>query len=245
MRLRLGTQINHLVKDGNLRTGSSVQLNQIIIVLGLALIAEGCELIGNPVSAQKTSGPSSSSGDQPGRVNASLQSFGTSSVHGGMVGNQNMSVAFVHSPEINQSHDTSSSRNYGSGRMQASATLDQKLHSLIWAVILAPPQSAYQQPSLTYSNRGSFARNEAPPRIVPITALNPYHGRWTLKARAMTKGELSHYNNTRGDGKVFSFDLLDCDGGEIRATCFNQVADQFYNQIEAGRIYFLPPALGW
>jgi replication factor A1 len=88
---------------------------RIIIVLELALIAEGCELIGNPVSAQKSSGPSSSSGDQPGRVNASLRSFGTSSVHGGMVGNQTMSVAFAHSPEINQSHDTSS-RNYGSGR---------------------------------------------------------------------------------------------------------------------------------
>jgi replication factor A1 len=55
----------------------------------------------------------------------------------------------------------------------------------------------------------------------------------------MTKAELGHYNNTRGDDKVFSFDLLDCDGGEIRATCSNQVADQFYNQIEAGRIYLI------
>ena len=90
-----------------------------------------------------------------------------------------------------------------------------------------------------YSNRGSVARNEAPPRIAPITALIPYHGRWTIKARAMTKAELGHYNNTRGDDKVFSFDLLDCDGGEIRATCSNQVADQFYNQIEAGRIYLI------
>jgi len=102
-----------------------------------------------------------------------------------------------------------------------------------------PPQSAYHQPSLMYSNRGSVARNEAPPRIAPITALIPYHGRWTIKARAMTKAELGHYNNTRGDDKVFSFDLLDCDGGEIRATCSNQVADQFYNQIEAGRIYLI------
>jgi len=90
-----------------------------------------------------------------------------------------------------------------------------------------------------YSNRGSVARNEAPPRIVPITALNPYHGRWTIKARAMTKGELRHYNNTRGDSKVLSSDPLDCDGGEIRATCSNQVADQFYIQIEAGRIYLI------
>ena len=27
------------------------------------------------------------------------------------------------------------------------------------------------------------------------------------------------------DGKVFSFDLLDFDGGEIRITCFKVVAD--------------------
>ncbi|CBI37456.3 unnamed protein product, partial [Vitis vinifera] len=53
------------------------------------------------------------------------------------------------------------------------------------------------------------------------------------------KGELRHYNNPRGDGKVFSFDLLDSDGGEIRVTCFNAVADQFYNQIETGKVYLI------
>lgn len=53
------------------------------------------------------------------------------------------------------------------------------------------------------------------------------------------KGELRHYNNPRGDGKVFSFDLLDSEGGEIRVTCFNAVADQFYHQIEPGKIYMV------
>lgn len=101
------------------------------------------------------------------------------------------------------------------------------------------PQPAYQQQPPLYTNRGPVARNEAPARIIPIAALNPYQGRWTLKARVTAKGELKHYNNPRGDGKVFSFDLLDSDGGEIRATCFNAVADQFYNQIEAGKVYLI------
>lgn len=101
------------------------------------------------------------------------------------------------------------------------------------------PQPSYQQPPPMYMNRGPIAKNEAPPRIIPIAALNPYQNRWTVKARVTAKGELRHYNNPRGDGKVFSFDLLDSDGGEIRVTCFNAVADQFYNQIETSKVYLI------
>ncbi|XP_008784586.2 replication protein A 70 kDa DNA-binding subunit A-like [Phoenix dactylifera] len=102
-----------------------------------------------------------------------------------------------------------------------------------------PVQPTYQQPPPLYTNRGPIAKNEAPARIIPIAALNPYQGRWTIKARVTAKGELRRYNNPRGEGKVFSFDLLDCDGGEIRVTCFNLVADQFYDQIEVGRVYLI------
>ncbi|CAA0820448.1 Replication protein A 70 kDa DNA-binding subunit C [Striga hermonthica] len=102
-----------------------------------------------------------------------------------------------------------------------------------------PLQSLYQQPPQMYANTGLMAKNEAPARIIPIAALNIYQGRWTIKARVTSKGELRHYNNHRGDGKVFSFDLLDSDGGEIRVTCFNSVADQFYDQIEPGRVYMI------
>ncbi|KAM7264105.1 hypothetical protein ACFE04_001788 [Oxalis oulophora] len=104
-----------------------------------------------------------------------------------------------------------------------------------------PPQRGYQQQQRPpmYGGRGPIARNEAPPSIIPISALNPYQGRWTIKARVTAKSELRLYNNARGDGKIFSFDLLDHDGGEIRVTCFNAVADQFYNQIECGRVYMI------
>ncbi|MCO5569497.1 hypothetical protein L7F22_023210 [Adiantum nelumboides] len=102
-----------------------------------------------------------------------------------------------------------------------------------------PVTAPSYQPAPAYSNRGPIMKNEAPARIVPIAALNPYHGRWTIKARVTAKGDLHRFNNARGEGKVFHFDLLDAEGGEIRVTCFNNIADQFYEQIEVGKVYML------
>ncbi|RLN08033.1 replication protein A 70 kDa DNA-binding subunit A [Panicum miliaceum] len=62
-------------------------------------------------------------------------------------------------------------------------------------------------------------------------------GRWAIKARVTAKGEIRRYHNAKGDGKVFSFDLLDSDGGEIRATCFNALVDRFYEAVEVGKVY--------
>ncbi|XP_010261943.1 PREDICTED: replication protein A 70 kDa DNA-binding subunit A isoform X2 [Nelumbo nucifera] len=99
-------------------------------------------------------------------------------------------------------------------------------------------QPPYRPPP-NYKNHGPIAKNDAPARIIPISALNPYQGRWAIKARVTAKGDLRRYNNAKGDGKVFSFDLLDSDGGEIRVTCFNAVVDRFYDAIEVGKVYLI------
>ncbi|XP_052200030.1 replication protein A 70 kDa DNA-binding subunit A [Diospyros lotus] len=132
-------------------------------------------------------------------------------------------------PDNNRGHTTAATSNNYLGAQNAGNDM-QNFRTTV--------QPAYQPPP-SYKNRGAIMKNEAPACIIPIAALNPYQGRWAIKARVTAKGDIRRYNNARGDGKVFSFDLLDSDGGEIRATCFNAVVDRFYDVIEIGRVYLI------
>jgi len=92
------------------------------------------------------------------------------------------------------------------------------------------------------------SHNEA---TIPISLLNPYNNRWTIKARVVAKSTMRTWNNARGTGRVFSVDLLDHDvsfdvvhilfvqEGEIRASMFNDSADKFYNVFEVNRVYYI------
>ncbi|CAD5166633.1 replication protein A 70 kDa DNA-binding subunit A-like [Musa acuminata AAA Group] len=179
-------------------------------------------------------------------LNPATEAVTTNSSFGGSYGNGVMSTRNTNS--VPSEHPKSEQ---GVGRISEShpnsGYQNQRLSSSASVGAFRPPassyghpvQPAYQQSPPMYTNRGPIAKNEAPARIIPIAALNPYQGRWTIKARVTTKGELRRYSNPRGEGKVFSFDLLDSDGGEIRVTCFNMVADQFYDQIEVGKVYLI------
>lgn len=79
-------------------------------------------------------------------------------------------------------------------------------------------------------------------QIMPINSLNAYQNRWTVKARITQRSEVRRYTTARGEGKFFSVDLLDAEGGEIRAVAFNQVADQFDEVLQAGKLILLSKA---
>ena len=72
---------------------------------------------------------------------------------------------------------------------------------------------------------------------MPINSLNPYSSnKWTIKARVTSKGEVRNWTNARGAGKLFSVDLLDELGGEIRGTFFNQQVDKFEPLLEKDKV---------
>lgn len=76
--------------------------------------------------------------------------------------------------------------------------------------------------------------------IFPIREISTYNGRnWTIRGRVTAKSSIRSFTNDRGAGKVFSVDLLDKDGGEIKASFFNASVDKFFDQIEAGKVYTL------
>lgn len=107
----------------------------------------------------------------------------------------------------------------------------------------APGRGPYGQPAPDYrAGNSAIARNEAPAKIVPINSLNAYQNRWTIKARVSVKGDLRRYSNARGEGKVFSFDLVDAAGGEIKATAFTDACDKFYDVIQKGKVYMISKA---
>jgi len=75
---------------------------------------------------------------------------------------------------------------------------------------------------------------------LPISEISSYHSRWTIKARVTGKAPIRQFNGKAGaGGKVFNVELLDKDGGEIRASFFNQAADKYFDILEIGKCFVL------
>nr|UBR27748.1 replication protein A1 [Locusta migratoria] len=74
--------------------------------------------------------------------------------------------------------------------------------------------------------------------IFPIASLSPYQNKWVIKARVVNKTPVKTWSNARGEGKLFSMELVD-ESGEIRATAFKEQCDKFYDLIEVDRVYFI------
>ncbi|XP_029048687.1 replication protein A 70 kDa DNA-binding subunit [Osmia bicornis bicornis] len=78
-------------------------------------------------------------------------------------------------------------------------------------------------------------------QTTPIIALSPYQNRWVVRARVVSKSGIRTWSNSRGEGKLFSMDLVD-ESGEIRCTAFRDQCDKFYEMLEIGKVYYISRA---
>ncbi|KAJ3676427.1 hypothetical protein LUZ60_003839 [Juncus effusus] len=248
----LATQMNCLVKEGSLKHGSVVKLHEficndiqnrkIVILIGLNILQTDCEVIGN-AKAYDTAGGSPNLGTSPTvptglsitpKSTPPLNNPPYNSNHNPYIRNPNPNPR-PNLPNPFPTNPNSPNLNPPNPNFQSRPPFNNNFNNR--SVPVPAQNPSYQSPN--YINRGPIMKNEGPVRTVPISSLNPYQGRWTIKARVTLKGELRSWTNSRGEGKVFSFDLLDSEGGEIRATCFNNAAEQFYNLIEFGKVYLI------
>ncbi|CAO3676030.1 unnamed protein product [Rhizopus stolonifer] len=77
--------------------------------------------------------------------------------------------------------------------------------------------------------------------LTPIKDISPYKNELIIKARVTNKSIITYWSNHNGNGKFFSFDLLD-QSGEIRAIAFNAQVDQFFNLFKEGGVYYIAKA---
>jgi len=85
--------------------------------------------------------------------------------------------------------------------------------------------------------KSGVASKNADDTYTPINALNTMNPDWIICAKVTNKGAIRTYQNNKGEGKLFNFELADTYGSQIQATCFNAAAEKFEPMIEKGRIY--------
>ncbi|XP_059070652.1 replication protein A 70 kDa DNA-binding subunit A-like [Cryptomeria japonica] len=80
-------------------------------------------------------------------------------------------------------------------------------------------------------------QHESSINIRPIKALNPFQNKWTIKGHVTNNRKMHQYSTPKSIGQVFSFDMIDDEGTEIRITCFSDVVEMHYHRVEAGTYY--------
>ncbi|XP_058813344.1 replication protein A 70 kDa DNA-binding subunit [Topomyia yanbarensis] len=98
--------------------------------------------------------------------------------------------------------------------------------------------SGYQNRSLNASTAPSSASLSSDTLTHPINSLSPYQNKWVIKARVMSKSAIRTWSNAKGEGKLFSMDIMD-ESGEIRVTAFKEQCDKFFDMIEVDKVYYI------
>lgn len=60
---------------------------------------------------------------------------------------------------------------------------------------------------------------------------------WRIKARILRKTEKRTWKSVKGEGTLFSIDIVDCDGTEMNCSFFNKSCDKWFDLLECDKTY--------
>ena len=216
----LATQQNHLVETNELKQNSliqvhdfmnnNVQARNVVILLQLTIIGHQDAKIGNPIDIEKA-----------GAMNMANSGGGSAQP---LYNRSNQQGSSGHNPYGANASPVKSNNNMGGSPGMG--------------------RNPYTPPASRFGSGGGNApivRNAATSPTgelcTQIAQLNMYQNRWTIKARVTNKSDIKTWSNAKGEGQLFSIDLLDSSGTDIRATMFKEAVDKFYNYLQVGNVY--------
>lgn len=99
-----------------------------------------------------------------------------------------------------------------------------------------PPKSSMNRSNAPIVQANAAGTPGSTP-ITPISRLSLYQNRWTVKARVVNKSDIRTWSNAKGEGSLFSIELLDSSGFDIKATMFKEAVEKFYNFFQVNSVY--------
>lgn len=223
----LATQANHLVTrpDMPLETGSIFRVNDCMtnLVSGRTiLILLDLEVVGPPMARI---GASVELGTEPANNNVNNGPAAVAPMYN-RTNTAGAAGAAAAAPHYAAAAGGAPSNNSGSNPYASPSGNNP----------YSPAKRSNNNP-IVQNNMGGGAAGGGGPRITLISQLNMYQNKFTIKARVTAKSDIRTWSNAKGEGSLFSIELLDSSGMDIRATMFKDAVEKYYNYFEVGKVY--------
>jgi replication factor A1 len=208
---------------------NAVQNRKVIIILSVEILSKQFDKkIGNPINIEAGAGANNNNNNNNNN-NVPVPApapFSNSNNYNQQQQNQ---------PQQNQPYKPTTTTN---NNTTSSNNNNNNSNNAVQRQVPAPaPQQAASGSSSAFNIPGQQDISNSP--IHPISSLHPFQNAWVIKARVTNKSEVKRWSNAKGEGRLFSFDLLDADGGDIKVTAFKEQCDKFYPIIELNKVYFV------
>jgi replication factor A1 len=228
----LATQLNGMVESGDLKEDGVIQLDEIlrnlvagrtlVIILRMAILHNPGQRIGAPLDLEKEIEKNPALANPVAMVPPQALYNSTN--------NSDVNTTTNQPPKSNNNP-------YAAG---ASNSHSQGANPYGVPSSSSPSRNPYGAATSSYQHvQAPIVRSEvvSGSSTTPIANLNIYNSRWTIKARITSKSDIRTWSNAKGEGSLFSIELLDNSGHDIRGTFFKEGVDKFYNILQVGKVY--------